>query len=248
MASIHRHSSGRSPYWWAKFRGPDGKVVFRSTKKKKRKEAWPVVLGWEQAAGMAREGSLTEAQSRKILSEILEKATGATLRHISTEGFFKDWIEGKEATRSPRTAERYSNVMRLFLTSLGNRAKRPLGAVSSQDIQSFLNARLNSRLAPKTVRADVKTLNNAFNRALRQGLIDSNPVVAVELPSTVSSEKDVFSSAQVQMLVVAADSMDWKTAILLGYFTGARLRDCVVMEWENVDLAKSILTYEPQKT
>ena len=49
------------------------------------------------------------------------------------------------------------------------------------------------------------------------------------------------------MLVDAAEG-EWKTLILLAYFTGARLGDCCRMEWEAVDLAKCVLTYTQGKT
>ena len=88
MASLHRHSSGRSPFWFAKFRGPDGRIVVKSTKQKKKAAAMVVATQWERAAQMGREGTATEAQYRKVLSDMLEMTTGETLRNPSTEAFF----------------------------------------------------------------------------------------------------------------------------------------------------------------
>ena len=42
--------------------------------------------------------------------------------------------------------------------------------------------------------------------------------------------------------------MEWQTLILLGYFIGARLRDCVRMTWENVNPESGMIEYEQQKT
>ena len=50
------------------------------------------------------------------------------------------------------------------------------------------------------------------------------------------------------MLLDSAPSTDWKTLILIGYFTGARLRDCAEMIWDNVNLASDVIAYTQQKT
>ena len=41
---------------------------------------------------------------------------------------------------------------------------------------------------------------------------------------------------------------EWRTLVLLGYYTGARLSDCCKMEWKAVDLAEGALTYTQGKT
>ena len=49
------------------------------------------------------------------------------------------------------------------------------------------------------------------------------------------------------MLVDSAKD-DWKTLILLAYYTGARLSDCCRMTWADTDLAAKTLTYTQSKT
>jgi integrase len=48
------------------------------------------------------------------------------------------------------------------------------------------------------------------------------------------------------MLVDAAEG-EWKTLILLGYFTGARLSDCARMRWASVDFVSSVISFQPKK-
>jgi hypothetical protein len=54
MASLHKHRSAEgkkiSPYWYGKFIGEDGKPRFLSTKKRDKKEALEVLLGWGAGA------------------------------------------------------------------------------------------------------------------------------------------------------------------------------------------------------
>ena len=50
-----------------------------------------------------------------------------------------------------------------------------------------------------------------------------------------------------RLLLTSADD-EWKTAILCGYYLGARLGDVISLSWENVDLAGNVITYEQRKT
>ena len=60
-------------------------------------------------------------------------------------------------------------------------------------------------------------------------------------------ERGTFTPAEVKMLVDTAEG-EWKTLILLAYFTGARLCDCCRMAWADVDLGAGTLTYTQAKT
>jgi len=78
-------------------------------------------------------------------------------------------------------------------------------------------------------------------------LISTNPAEAIDLPANDAVERGAFTPAEVKMLVDEAKG-EWKTLIQLAYFTGARLSDCVRMEWQSVDFAKGTLTYTQGKT
>lgn len=256
MASLWRHP--HSKYWTACYTDHTGRQVKRSTKKTDRGDAMTVALEFERTERAARDGILTEAQCRRVLSDILEKTTGDTIRHVSTEAYLNEWLESYGA--KPGTHARYENTVNLFLKQLGDRATRPITAIAPRHIQTFLNARQKSGRAPKTVIVDAKTLNTAFNLARRQGIITNNPVEMVNLPDLESSEREVFRSSQVGMLVDAVKGMhfggefpaqtkvDWRTVILLGYFIGARLSDCADMEWASIDLVEKVIRFEEQKT
>ena len=43
-------------------------------------------------------------------------------------------------------------------------------------------------------------------------------------------------------------SEDWHTAVLVGICTGARLRDCCRLQWDDIDLAEATLSLHQLKT
>lgn len=247
MASLHKDPRGKSPFWYCAFTLPDGRRAFRSTKQTERKLALGICLEWEKCAGHGRGGSFTEAQARKVLNSILENTGQAPMQTETIHDYFTNWLNGKELANKPRTAERYSIVVEKFLASLGQKARRPLGALTPRDVESFRNQSIDDGKAPKTISIEIKILRTVLNVARRQGRITANPAEAVELPKIVSHTRDVFTPEQVRMLLAAAKD-EWQTAILTGYYLGARLTDVVNLTWENVDLTGGVITYEQRKT
>jgi integrase len=247
MASVHRRKD--SKYYHAAWRGEGGRLFLRSTKQTDRSKAKAMALGFERAAKAAMQGDLTEQQARRVLNDILEQTqSGDHLRAPAIKTWLSDWITGKEANRSPGTAERYRGVVAQFLEHLGpQKANRSLPALHARDVQAFLDKRLKQGCSPTTVSLDGKILRTALNQARRQGLVTTNVAEAVELPERDSVERGTFTPAEIKILVDAAGG-EWKTLILLGYFTGTRLTDACRMKWEAVDLAAGTLSFTQGKT
>jgi integrase len=205
-------------------------------------------MEFERASKLARRGELVEAQAREVLKDIMKRADmGETLQSVSIKTHFDTWLASKRARKAKATGDRYGGAVAEFLKTLGNRADKPLTSLTAADVQHFLDHRTAKGLAPKTVNVDVKIIRGALNAARRQGLIPTNPAEAVELPEAVGMERGTFTPAEVKMLVDIAQG-EWKTLILLAYYTGARLSDCCRMQWEGVDLTGETLTYMQAKT
>ncbi len=246
MASVHRRP--RSPYFHAAFRGPDGRLILRSTKQTDRNSALAVAIEFERAAKLAMRGELVENQAREVLKGIMARAdTGETLRSVSVADHFTAWMTSKEARKAVKTAERYQTVVDRFLASLGPRAKKPLTALTARDVDRFLDGRVKEGLAPRTVILDVKIVRTALNAARRAGLITTNPAEAVELPDVEGVERGTFTPAEVKIITDTATG-EWRALILAAYYTGARLSDCCRMAWADVDLVGGSLTYTQGKT
>ncbi len=246
MATVIRRDESR--YWIACFTDRNGRQLKRSAKTTDRNQAMRVAVELERVEQQARAGSLTTAQLRKVLNDVSEKVNGDSLAVPSVADYLNGWLDGVKARRATGTHVRYGNSVRLFLAHLGPREKKPMTSVTPAEVEGFLNWRLNSGAAPKTAIVDVKTLKSAFRRAELYGIILKNPVVAVQLPKDESSERGIFTQEEVQKLIGAAPSLEWQTLILLGYFLGARLGDCVQMQWENVLPAEGVIVYLQKKT
>ncbi len=271
MASIHKQS-GRA-FWFAAYRDAAGRQHFVSTKiahtpaggdakqravlaAKNRRLAVEMATRLEEA----ERGNATEAHWRKLLADISERVNERRLEFKIVEPFLNDWLARAERTKASGTHERYKGIVNNFLKSLGSKKKAALADVTVRDVQNFIERRLEDGRNPSTVRTDCKILNSPFALAMRQGLILSNPVAAAEVPEGVKESRAAFTPEQVGELLKATDGLaredrdravvwgEWKTCILAGFYTGARLGDVVSMTLGHFDFEKHALKLRPQKT
>jgi integrase len=232
--------------------------MLRSTKQTDKAKALQFALDCQRAERLAGQDNLSEQQAREIISDMMKRVgSEETIRCKSVAEWFNEWLESKEDKKSESTGVRYRKVVEGFLDYIGPAGKKPLTSLTTARISGFLAKRTKEGLSPTTVNLDGKILRTALNRARRLGLVTVNVAEAVELPEMNSVERGTFSPAEVGLLIGAAEG-EWKTLILLAYYTGARLGDCVRMVWtgdrfkdklrEGVDLSGGSITYHAQKT
>lgn len=246
MATVFKRP--HSPYWFACYSDRNGKTMKRTTKTQDRVAAQRLAIEWERVERLAKQGHATVAAFQKVVAEISEKVIGETIPAQSVREYLKDWRQSLVHKISSQTQIRYEITVRKFQEAIGKVADQPLRSLTPQHIELFLNRRLAENVAPGTAIVDVKTLSAAFRRAVRYGLIERNPAEAVTRPKLVASEREVFSLEEIYQLLKAAPNEDWQTLILLGVFTGARLADCVKMNWNNLLPEHKVIAYTQGKT
>jgi integrase len=247
MSSLHRDPRNKTAVWYCAFRLPNGKRVLRSTKQTDRKMALDVCRAWEKASAAAGRGHLTEVQARKVLNDILESVDEGPIRSQSIRRFFLNWLAGKQQSKKETTGRRYKKAIEEFLSSLGTRADKAIGALTPADIEHFRDVRSEQGVSAATVKLDLKLVRGVLNTARRQALILHNPAEAIDLPLVKSNERDVYTPEDLRALLKIA-SADWKTAILVGYYIGPRLGDVVSLTWANVNLTDGVIFYTQGKT
>lgn len=254
MASVHKDPRGKSPFWYAAFYGADGTRKFKSTKTRDRKEALQICVEWEQAAKKARRGSLTAAQARKILAEMVLISSGESLTNYTVEGWLNEWLINKAGKSSGNTMLRYRQVIRDFLLGMGPRAKSSLVGVTPGDIVTFRDTLRQNGRAVSTCNVVVKKiLSVPFEAARKLGYIPTNPVAAVDMLKDKVEERksgrEPFTLDEVACLVSAAGKeSDWCGAIILAATTGLRLGDVVNLTWASIDKETGLIHVETEKT
>jgi integrase len=246
-----------------------------------------------QAAEAAARGELSEARGRELLAALVEISTGSPMRAFTVRTWAAEWLAMKAATSKPATMARYTAHIDTFAAWLGDRADSKLEAVTKADVRGFRDAIRTGWTPPEETPAvgtrtrkkgepdqtppprTAKTTNHyasdlagMFRAAVREGLLLASPAAALDrLPEHDSTEREVFTVAEVGQLVnaaadpawmkgivreapeaAAARCADWQGMILLGFYAGARLGDCAGLTWGAVDLDRKTLSFMPAKT
>jgi len=249
MASIWKHP--KSPFFMACYTDHLGKRRKRTTKQSGRREALRVAQEFEDLERAARKNHVTTHALQRFASDLNQSLTGQSLETPSITRFLEDWIEGKKSRNAKlSTIERYTTVKNLFLKSLERMREAPISAIGGKHLESFLRQRLKAGTASKTVFVDMKILRAAFNEAVGFGHIVVNPARMVKLPEVQSEKREIFTVEEIKKLIEAAfeEESQWTTMILLGATTGARLKDCANMRWENIDWNTQMIRYIQAKT
>lgn len=243
MASIYKRKDSR--YWQCAFRDRRGVQISRSTKLTNRREAMQFAVGLERVARDAQK-AITSSHVHNIVTDLL-RATGHVPDAYTISGWFRFWLTNKTNSKAPGTVARYQGVWTSFQDFLGKRANLPLETLTEKDVLGFRNASINQGISAASANLILKSIRGSLNAAVAQGHIIHNPANAVDLLPTESSMRDKFTHDQIEGLLDAADSEEWKGLILMGYFVGARLGTCVKLAFENVDFKKATVTFVPEK-
>jgi hypothetical protein len=132
----------------SKFRGADGKTIWRSTKQIDHQKAIAVARKWEKAARLAASSELTQAASIRLLDELMETTIGEKLNVRSVESYFAEWFKGKKATgTSPGTLTRYRPVLEGFIASLSEQRRRAsVASITALEVERFRDGELEGGL------------------------------------------------------------------------------------------------------
>lgn len=269
MASVYKHSRGKTPYFIGVFQGMDGKQRHRSTKLTDKSKSMALAEKWEREAKILRKasgltnrdlilesfiaatqqavkGEFTEVVARGILDRILESTGQSPLRSKTTKEFLQFWAESKSKSKAPGTATRYAKTVESFLEFIEKKAALSLAAITPKEIEGFRDLQIEQGKAETTANMEVKTLRIAFNHARRQGLVLTNPADAVDLLDADGQVRNPFSLEQLTAILTKAED-EWRGLILVGVCTGLRIGDASRLNWENIDLTRKTIRIQTGK-
>lgn len=240
MAALRKKP--RSPFWFACFSLPDGRRTQRSTKVTDRRQAMRLAIEWEDAA-MRR---ITEAQARRVLSDIHEQIHGAALPSPSVTEFVAQWLVRKRGETSVVTHSSYVHATHDFCVFLGEKAAQPLHYIVPAVIAAWRDAAA-ARVSAVTANNKLKVIRGLFQSAWRDGLLTDNPAAKVGSLKRTEGNRRPFTLAELKIVLGVANT-EWRGLILAGLYTGQRLKDIASLTWANVDFERGEIRLSTSKT
>ena len=191
---------------------------------------------------------MTEAQVRRVISDLYRDLTGETLPSSTVKEYFSRWLRAKGAEIVELTSKKYAATVKEFLRFLGARGDLDITLITTAEIAAFRDGAA-AKSTPTTANNKLKILRAAFKSAWRDGLIVDDP--AAKTPVIKSRRqygiRRPFTIPEVHRILEVADA-EWEGMILFGLYTGQRLRDIALITWENVDLLKEEIRLSTHKT
>lgn len=158
-----------------------------------------------------------------------------------------EYIEGYIEEIQERVRKEESNYIRNFRFLMGHIDKYKKNAemkdVDKRFVKGFISYLRKRKghsgnMSESSVRTYFLLLGILLNRAVRDGIIDTNPVNQFERKEKPSSKKDgheFLNIEEVRMLSeTECESLDLKRLFLFSCFTGLRYSDMVTLKWKNI--------------
>lgn len=179
----------------------------------------------------------TKRDAEKRLSEMLHQIdTGLYMRPGKTtvKDFLERWLEDYRANLSPRSYERYRDIVRKrLIPGLGN---IPLTQLKPEHLQKLYTTMQNDGLSARSVRYHHSVIHGALKRALEWGLILRNPADAIRPPKIQRVEMQTWDEEEMGRFLEEAKKSPYHALFYTALFTGMRRSELLGLKWSDVDL------------
>ncbi len=155
--------------------------------------------------------------------------------NLTTGEFLSRWLEASvKGNVRHRTLDNYRMHVRLHIAPSLGRIK--LQALSPAHVQSLYRAKLDSGLAPSTLRYTHAVLNRALKQAMRWGLVPRNAAQSADPPKLERVEMRTLSPAEARRLLATSRDDGLEAFYVMAVHTGLRIGELLGLRWGDVDL------------
>lgn len=210
-----------------------GSIVCLDKTGEKRRKPWAVRIttGWE--SGIQKRKYLgyyrTQKEALIALAEYHKSGVHADLTNLTLEEVFDKWYSRIEQKASV-TVLRGHNMVKLRLEAFG---KKQIKEIKADHIEDWINA---VNVKQSTKHRLKSTLNQVFEYAEQNDIIQKNPVKFVKLETATDKVGTIFTDEEINYLWKHADeNVDYKTLLLLIY-TGMRIGELLKLRPEDINL------------
>jgi integrase len=178
----------------------------------------------------------TRYEAAEKLKKLLPYSGRGTLpdaERITVEAWLERFIKLVEADRRPSTLEKYKDYFSKITKEMGNTL---LSKVSAYQIQHFYSQLKGRGLSPSSRQHLHDFFNASLKRAIRLGLIDRNPMEAVDRPKGGRvTQPRALSPEEVQKLLEAAKDERYRDALYLIVTVGLRIGEAIGLQWSDLE-------------
>ncbi|HEY8776559.1 MAG TPA: site-specific integrase [Gaiellaceae bacterium] len=235
-AAVIEYRGKRGTTWRIKYADADGKQAMET-------------IGAERD-GVTRKQA--EAELRERLVRVERKAYRRP-KALTFAEYRATWFEEGKRRRGwkPRTVLTFRTTLDHLEAFFG---PQPLGAIRPRDVAAYTRDALESKrnsgkpFAPKTVQLHLNVLHDVFKTALREELVDSNPVAGAERPKVPARRWRILEPAEIGRVLKAFTDEQARAIFLTVVLTGLRRFELKALRWRDVALVEGVLRVRVSKS
>jgi integrase len=188
----------------------------------------------------------TRRDAQEALTKLLHaRDTGAAVDPTkeTVSQFIDRWNDSVETKVSPKTRERYAELLRLHVVP--HVGTRPIQKLTAADLDRLYSKLLrDSGLAPRTVGHVHRLLHKVLSVALKWGVLTRNIADAAEPPLVPHSEQVILSEDHTRQLLDGLRGDFLYLPVLMLLTTGLRRGELLALRWCDLDLDAGTLRIE----
>ena len=207
--------------------------------------------GMQQMRSIGRHGSpWTPDTARARAKQLLELAVGGDdpfAKPVPAEAFGSEverYLKKQHLALKPRT---YVELERHLCRDCGAFARLRLTEIDRRTIALRL-AEVETASGPTARNRVRSSLSAFFNWAVREGLLDANPVSGTARADERGSRNRVLAQAELGELWAALPQGDFGEIVRLLALTGQRREEIGGLRWSEVDLDRGLIVLPPERT
>ncbi len=187
------------------------------------------------------EGTKTEAEKRlRALQNEKDAGVFVEPTDLTLNQYLDKWLVIVQRKVAKRTHEDYSELMARYVKSeLG---EKRLSSLKNDDIQTLYTDMLERSLSSRTIRYTHTVLKAALKRAVKMGLLKSNPAEDVELPRKEQREMRALTPDEARKFLDAAEGDRYEALFIFALDTGMRPEEYLALKWGDIDLERGTAT------
>jgi integrase len=186
------------------------------------------------ANGRRRRKRLSGETKKDVADKIRQaRAEGAPGSALKLGTFLDDWLASRDVTGLRQsTRQSYRDTLKLHVRPFLE--DTPLRALTPSVLDDWLEQMHRTKKTKATIRYAKIVLRISLQRAIRRGLLSSNPVSVLRVKGGTRRAPTALSSAEVKALLENASP--WmRVAILLASLVGLRRGEICGLRWDDLD-------------
>jgi integrase len=149
--------------------------------------------------------------------------------------------------KRPMSKSTYLAAKRCFENHFATLARRPVALITDDEIRKGLRQVIERHGKVAAIR-DKSNLSAFFAWAMREGIAKANPTINAQALAENAPRDRVLDDDELRAIWAACKDDDFGRIIKLLLFTGARRNEIGGLKWDEIDLARGVLTIPGTRT